>query len=197
MHHVVQAQVARLELQRIDVDLNLAVGSAVRLRHRRALNVGDLVAHLKLRQILEPVSFSPWPFSVTRQTGCVDAVMPSTTGGSVPGGRRRRSAIARLAMLLNAAFGIGARLEINLDQAYAGQRTRFAVVHVGGQRKEALKGIGDVRFNLLRRHAAVKRGHHHHRHVDFGEKVHRHARSVDHSHQANHQAQHDDEVRET
>ena len=53
LDHVVQAQVARLQLERIDVDLNLPIGAAVRLRHRRALHIRNLVAHLKLRHILQ------------------------------------------------------------------------------------------------------------------------------------------------
>ena len=30
-------------------------------------------------------------------------------------------------------------------------------------------------FDLLRRHAVVERGHDHHRHVDLGKQIHRHA----------------------
>ena len=104
--------------------------------------------------------------------------MPSTTGGSVPGGRRRRSAMARLATLLKRRVGVGAGLEVDLDEAHAGQRARFAVIHVGGQREEALEGVGDVGFNLLRRHAVVERGHHHHRHVDVGKQIHGHAAAM-------------------
>ena len=78
-------------------------------------------------------------------------------------------------MLLSGRVGIGARLEVDLDEADAGQRARFAVVDVGGQGEEALEGIGDVGFDLLRRHAVVERGHHHHRHVDLGKQIDRHA----------------------
>ena len=48
------------------------------------------------------VSFRPSPFSVMRQTGRLEASNFSTTGGSVPGGRRRRLAIARLEMVVTA-----------------------------------------------------------------------------------------------
>ena len=41
---------------------------------------------------------------MTRQTGKLDASNRNTTGGSVPAGSRRKSAIARFAMLLSAAF---------------------------------------------------------------------------------------------
>ncbi len=42
------------------------------------------------------VSLSPSPLSVIRHTGKLDASNFCTIGGKVPGGRRRRSAIARL-----------------------------------------------------------------------------------------------------
>ena len=102
VHHIHQAHVVGFELERIDVDLNLPITAAVRLRHRCAGHVRDLIAHLELREILELGFVEPSPLSVTRQTGWLDAVMPSTTGGSVPEGSRRRSAMARLEMLLSA-----------------------------------------------------------------------------------------------
>ena len=94
-------------------------------------------------------------------------------------------------------IGIGARLEVDLDEADAGQRARFAVVHVGGQREEALEGVGDVGFNLLRRHAVVESGHDHHGHIDRREKVHRHARHGHRSDEQHDQAEHEDEERKT
>ena len=41
------------EFHRVHIHLDLPVGSAERLRHRRALHVGNLVAHLKLRQVFQ------------------------------------------------------------------------------------------------------------------------------------------------
>ncbi len=86
-------------------------------------------------------------------------------------------------MLLKRGVGIGAGLEVNLDEADAGQRARLAVIDVGGQGEEALEGVGDVGFNLLRRHAAIESGHHHHRHVDLGEKIDGHPDRLDDAHQ--------------
>ena len=43
----------RFELERVDVDLNLAIAAAVGLRHGCAGHIRDLVAHLELREILE------------------------------------------------------------------------------------------------------------------------------------------------
>ena len=51
------------------------------------------------------VSFKPSPLKVTRQTGRLDASNFSTTGGSVPGGRRRSCAIARFEMVVTAESG--------------------------------------------------------------------------------------------
>ena len=50
---VVEAEVAGLHLERVDVNLNLAVGAAVGLRDRGALDVGDLIADLELSEIFE------------------------------------------------------------------------------------------------------------------------------------------------
>ena len=47
----------------------------------------------------------PSPFSVIRQTGRLEASNFSTTGGSVPGGSLRRSAMARLEIVLTAESG--------------------------------------------------------------------------------------------
>ena len=95
----------RLQLQRIDVDLNLAIAC----RHRAAApmrrDIGDLVAHLELRQVLELRLVQALAFERDQADRLAGSVMPSTTGGSVPGGNRRRSAIARLEMLLSAALG--------------------------------------------------------------------------------------------
>jgi hypothetical protein len=52
-------------------------------------------------------------------------------------------------MLLNAELGSVPWLEVNLDQAHARERSRFAVVDICAKRKETLKGIRNVRFDLL------------------------------------------------
>ena len=75
--------------------------------------------------------------------------------------------------------GIGAGLEIDLDQAHAGQRSRLDVVDAAAQREEPLEGIRDVGFNLLRRHAVVKRRHHDNGNLDLGKQIDRHARHGD------------------
>ena len=49
------------------------------------------------------VSVSPSPLSVMRATGRLDASNFCTIGGSVPGGSRRRSAMARFEISLTSA----------------------------------------------------------------------------------------------
>ena len=67
------------------------------------------------------------------------------------------------------------------------------MVDVGAKGEEALKGVGDVGFDLLRRHAVVESGHHHDRHIDLGKQIHRHLNDVHRADERNHQAKHDDE----
>ena len=43
----------RLELHGIDEHLNLAIRAAERLRHGCTLHAGDLITHLKLREVLQ------------------------------------------------------------------------------------------------------------------------------------------------
>ena len=53
LHYVVQAEIARLHLERVNINLDLPVGSAIRLRNRGALHIGDLIAHLELRYVFQ------------------------------------------------------------------------------------------------------------------------------------------------
>jgi hypothetical protein len=71
-------------------------------------------------------------------------------------------------------ISIGAGLKIDLDEAYAGQRTRFHVIHSTGEGEETLEGIGDVRFDLLRRHPVIESGHQHDGNINGGKHIHRH-----------------------
>ena len=69
------------------------------------------------------------------------------------------------------------------------------MIDVAAQREEALKRIGDVAFDLLRRHAAVERGHDDDRNLDFGKQVHRHAIHGSDADHNNGEAEHQDEER--
>ena len=68
----------------------------------------------------------------------------------MPCGQAPQIGHGQIRNLGDVGVGIGAGLEINLDQAHAGHRARFHVVDAAGQREEALERVGDVRFDLLR-----------------------------------------------
>src|SRR4029077_16813343 len=72
-----------------------------------------------------------------------------------------------------------AGLKINLDEAHAGERTRFDVINAAGKGEETFKGVGDVCFDLLRRHAEIKGSHHDNGNVDGRKKVDGHAHESD------------------
>ena len=55
-HHIHQAKVVRLKLQRINVNHDLAVSTAKGLRHGCAGHAGNLISYLELRQILQIAS---------------------------------------------------------------------------------------------------------------------------------------------
>src|SRR6185437_4741805 len=87
----------------------------------------------------------------------------------------------------------GPRLEIDLDQRHTRKRARFNMLDAAAQREESLERIGNVGFDLLRRHSVVEGRDHDDRDIDLGKKVDRHARQRHSSNDRNHQAEHDDE----
>ncbi len=90
---------------------------------------------------------------------------------------------------------IGPRLEVNLDETHPSERAGLDVIDIASQSEEALEGIGDVGFDLLRRHAAVERRHHDHGNLDLREQVHGHAEHCGHADHNDAEAQHQDEER--
>jgi len=70
--------------------------------------------------------------------------------------------------------GVCTWLKIDFDEAYAGKRTGFDVIHATGQGEKLFERVGDVRFNLLRRHAGIKCGDDHDGNVDRRKKINRH-----------------------
>ena len=74
---------------------------------------------------------------------------------------------------------IGARLKVNLNHADAGERARLHMIDAAGQREEALQVIGDVAFDLLRRHPGIERRDCDHRDVHRRKEIDRHPRHAD------------------
>ena len=152
--------------------------SAVGRRNRRAGNAGDLIANLKL-QVVVQLSFVQ-PFATHgqqahRQARCIhfhDYGRQRTLRQPPHVGH------GEIGNLRHIRVGVGSGLKVNLDQTHAGHRTRFHVIHAAGQREKSFERVGNVRFDLLRRHAAVKRGHQHDGNIDGGKHVHGHARQA-------------------
>ncbi len=69
------------------------------------------------------------------------------------------------------------------------------MIDAAGQREEALQVIGDVAFDLLRRHTRIKRRHNHYRHVHRREHIDRHASDAAHAEHKDHEADNDNQVR--
>ena len=91
--------------------------------------------------------------------------------------------------------GARARLEVDLDDADAGQRPRLHVIDAGPEREEPLEAAGDVGLDLLGRHAVVERGDDDLRDVDVGKQVDGHAHDAREPDDGDDQPDDDDEVR--
>ena len=64
------------------------------------------------------------------------------------------------------------------------------MVDITCEGKEPFEGIGDVRFDLLRRHAGVKRYDYDDWNLDFGKQVHGHAGDGCDPYDRDHETQH-------
>ncbi len=193
--HVHGAHLRRLQLHRIDVKLDLAILAAIRLGHRRARHVGNLVAHIELSLVVqigfvEPLSLQG--HKTNRQAGGIEFQHHGRQRSL-----RQASQVGhgQVGNFTGGGIGVGTRLEVHLDQAHPGQGARFDVVDIAAQGEEAFKGIGDVGLDLLRRHAAIERGHHDHRNVDRRKKIDWHAIHRDHADHDDREAQHKNEER--
>ncbi len=193
-HHVHRTQLVRLQFQRVDVDHDLPVLAAVGRRHRSAGNARDLIANLKLQIVVELRFVEPLAIDgqqANRKTRCVHLHHD-----------RRQRAFRQAAQighrqignLRDVGIGVRARLKINFDQADAGHRTRFHVVDAAAQGKKSLERVGNVRFDLLRRHAVVKRGDQHDGNIDRRKHVHRHLHEAGDAEHADKKTNHDDEI---
>src|SRR6185437_878275 len=105
-HDIHGTEVVSLQLKRVDIDHDLAVFASEGRRHRGSRYSRQLVTHRKLPRSRSWVSLRPCPFNVIRHTGRLDASNFSTTGGSVPGGKRRRLAMARFEIMVTSESGL-------------------------------------------------------------------------------------------
>lgn len=68
------------------------------------------------------------------------------------------------------------------------------MIYAAGQRKPTFKRIGDIGFDLLRRHAGVKRGDDDDWNIDRRKEVNRHTNQGNGADDDDDQTQHDDKV---
>ena len=183
-----------LEFEGIDVYLNLAVSAPVRLRHRRALHVGYLVAHLKLRDVFELRFVKALAFQRNQANRLARGIHSQHNRWQRAWRQAAQVGHSKVGDVAERGIRVGSRFEIDFDQADAGQRARLGVIDIRPESEKTLKRICDIRLDLLRRHAAVEGRNHHHRNIDLGKKIDRHAEHIEDADQHDHQAQHDDEI---
>ncbi len=184
-----------IQFQRIDIHHDLAIASTKRLRHRRPGHVGDLVSHgvlAKIAQLGFVQSLTLERDQADRKAGGVEFKNHGRQRT-----RRQSSQIGHgeIGNRTEVGVGVSPGLEIDLDQADARQRSRFDVIDSAAQREETFERIGDVGFNLLRRHSGVERRHHHHGNVDGGKEVDGHAHQRHCADDCHHQTRDNDEER--
>ena len=167
-----------LQFHRVHVNHHLPVLAPKRRRNRRAGNARNLVSNLILQIVVQlgfVQSFARHRQQTHRQTGGIHLQHNGRQRSLREPSQIRHSQVGNLR---DVRIGIRTGLEINLDQAHPGQRPRFHMIHAARQREEAFKRIGDIRFDLLGRHPAIKRRHQNDRNLDGRKHVHRHARQA-------------------
>src|SRR3974390_143171 len=193
--HIHRAHLRGLQLDRIDIELDLAILAAIGLRHGRTGHVGNLVANRELSLVMQLRFVQPLTFQRYQADG--------HAGGIKLQHHRRQGALRQSPQVGHREVGdfthgrirVGTGLKVDLDEAYPGQGARLDVVDIAAQSKESFEGIGDVGLNLLRRHAAVERGHHHDWNVDGRKQINRHAGDRCHANHNDGEAQHENEER--
>src|ERR1700683_5623692 len=125
-HHVHHRELVSFEFDRIDINLDLPVLAAVRLRYGSAGNVGDLIPYLKLRQIFEPRLVETLAFERDQTHWKIRSV--ELQHNRRQGSRRKSPQIRHGEIRDIADSGVRARLKVDLDQAHTRQRSRLDVV---------------------------------------------------------------------
>src|ERR1700733_1138580 len=191
--YVHEAHVVGFELQRIDIDLNLAITAAIRLRHGSAGHVGDLVADLELCEVFEIGLVEAFAFERDEAYGLARCGHAEHDGRQRPGGQAAQIGHGEVGDVAERGIRVGTRTEVDLDERDARERARLDVVDIGAEGEETLEGVGDVAFDLLRRHAGVERGNDDDRNINGREEIDRHGDDVDDADDEYHESDHDDE----
>jgi hypothetical protein len=181
------------ELEWIDVDLNLAIAAAVGLRHGGAGHVGDLVADLELCEVFEIGLVEAFALERDEAYWLARCGHAEHDGRQCPGGQAAQISHGEVGDVAERGVRVGTRTEVDLDERDAGERTRLDVIDIGAEGEKALEGVGDVAFDLLRRHAGVERGNDDDGNIDGREEIDRHGDDVDDADDQYHESDHDDE----
>jgi hypothetical protein len=110
-----EAELISLELHGIDIHLDLPVGSAKRLRHRGALHVGNLIPHLKLRQIFQLSFVQAFALQRDQANRKAGGVKLQHDRRESPGRKTAKVSHSQVGNVAESRVGIGSRLEIDLD----------------------------------------------------------------------------------
>ena len=136
-------------------------------RLRRAAAAGNIIIRSSLLAVTRALD------TVTKVTGSDEAPDSNTSGGRVPGGRWRRSAIARLDRGRRGSE-IRPWMEVHLDDADARQRSRFHVFDAAAESEKSLEASRNVGLDFKRRHTRIKRRHHDCGNLQIGKHIYRH-----------------------
>src|SRR5579864_3497981 len=183
------------ELQRIDINHDLPVLAAKRLRHGGAGNICYLVAYVVLAEISKLSFIQALSFEGDQAHWQAGRVEFQDDRRQCAGRQLSQIRHRQIGDFAQVSVGVGSRLKINLDQADAGQRARFNVIDIAAQGEEPLEAAGDVSFNLFWRHPRVEGRDHHYRNVNGREKIDRHSYQNCSPNDCDHQTTNNNEVR--
>ena len=151
-HHIHQAQLVGFELVRDRRRTESgASGRQTVAERKRPERLPAGCGYCSARYLSEPSPSGPAPFNVTRQTGRLDASNFRHDGRKRAGRQIANIRHRKIRDRGSRGIRIASRLEVNLDDADAGQRPRFDMLDAARKREESLQVVGDVAFNLLRR----------------------------------------------
>src|SRR5262249_6643141 len=164
-------------------------------RHRRPGHVRHLVAHRVLRRVAQRALAQALPLDRDQTDRQARRVELQHHWGQCP--RRQPPQVGHRQVRDHGHRGVGVRagLEVDLEQADAGQGTRLDVLDAAAEGEEALEAARDVDLDLLWWHARVEGGDDDDGDADGWEHVDGHASQAGGADDRDDQADDDDEVR--
>src|SRR4051812_46976056 len=162
------------KLEGIDINHDLAVTPAERLRHGSAGHARDLVADgvlTKVAQLSFIHTFTLQGDEADRETGGIEFQNHWWKRA-----RRKATQVCRGEVCNDAdcVVSIHPGLKVDFNQADTWQRTRLDMVDATCQSKKPLKSSGNIILNLFRGHPGEKRGYNYNGYVNRRKKIDRH-----------------------